>query len=215
MLVSKGFGKQGQTHEQLAKEELAGLGFSTSTTRFVLAARSNMTKTRRQSKQAAAAATETATRETSPLPPQSQAQWTVAIPEDLDFDLLSDLLPETQLDSPTPESIISLYRLVIAQASAVDANQKELEETKAEVQKKEVELDQALQDREAASKEVESVSDELQNQVKQLQREKEEIGMSCLLYVCLVLSVSQSRRGTTYKHSSLPFPTHHLLPTMR
>ncbi len=100
-----------------------------------------MMKTRRQSKRgAAAAATEANTREPSPVPPQSQtpAQWTVAIPEDLDFDLLADLLPETQLDSPTPETILSLYRLVVAQASAVDANQKELEETKAEVQRKEV-----------------------------------------------------------------------------
>ncbi|KAI0758624.1 hypothetical protein BC629DRAFT_1444031 [Irpex lacteus] len=46
-------------------------------------------------------------------------------------------------------SILPLYRLVVAQASAVDANQKEPEETKAEVQRKEVELDQALQDRDS------------------------------------------------------------------
>ncbi|KAI0087040.1 hypothetical protein BDY19DRAFT_324018 [Irpex rosettiformis] len=158
-----------------------------------------MMKTRRQSKQAAAVATGVATRETSPVPPQTQVQWTVAIPEDLDFDLLSDLLPETQFDSPTPESIVSLYRLVVAQASAVDANQKELEETKAEVQKKEVELDQALQDRESASKEVESVSENLQSQLKKIQQEKEEIVVSRNNLQAQLSSVSSSTSASSHE----------------
>jgi nucleoprotein TPR len=146
-----------------------------------------MTKTRRQSKAAAAAASETPTREASPVPPQPPTQWTVNIPEDIDFDLLADLLPEEQLESPTPDTILSLYRLVVAQASAVDANQKEMEEARAEAQRKEVELDQALQDREAASKEVESVSETFQHQLQQLEKEKQEIGMLLLSELVFVL----------------------------
>ncbi|KAI0338862.1 hypothetical protein BDW22DRAFT_1362157 [Trametopsis cervina] len=153
-----------------------------------------MTKTRRQSKAAAVAATEPVTREPSPAPPQA---WTVHIPEDVDFDLLSALLPETQLDVPTPETIVSLYRLIVAQASETDANQKELEEIRAEVQRKEVELDQALQDRETASNELESVSEGLQNELRQVKQEKEEIVASRNELQAQLVSITTSRSATS------------------
>lgn len=101
---------------------------------------------------------------------------TVNIPEDVDFDLLSSLLPGSNFDSPTPETIISLYRIVVAQASDIDVAFKELEETKAEVQRKEVELDQALQDRETVSKELETVSESFQTELRQVKQEKDDIG---------------------------------------
>ena len=105
-----------------------------------------MARATRRSKAAAAAAAETASQETSPAPAssaQNVSALTVDIPEDLDFDFLSSLLPDTRLDSPTPESILSLYRLIVSQASDADAAQRELEEARAEVARKDVELDQA------------------------------------------------------------------------
>ena len=75
-----------------------------------------MMKTRRKSKAAAAAAAqEAATRENSPIP--SSSSFTVNIPEDVDFDALSALLPDVNLSSPAPETILSLYRLILGQAS--------------------------------------------------------------------------------------------------
>ncbi|KAI0693206.1 hypothetical protein BC835DRAFT_1276339 [Cytidiella melzeri] len=162
-----------------------------------------MTKTRRQSKAVVVANTAPATRETSPVPPQPQIQWTINIPEDVDFELLSDLLPDTQFDTPTPETIVALYRLIAAQASTVDANQKELEETRAEVERKEVELDQALQDRESASKEVESVSENLQNELRQLQREKEDIEASRNSLQAQLMSISNSTSASSNEAESL------------
>lgn len=136
-----------------------------------------MAKTRRQ-KAAVAATAESATREptpTSPSQPPVQAALTVNIPEDLDFDFLSSLLPDTRLDSPSPETILHLYRLIVTQATESDAAQRELEEAKADIEKKDVELDQALQDRESATKELEETLQGVQKELEQVKQENEEI----------------------------------------
>ena len=79
-----------------------------------------MMKTRRKSKAAAAAAAqEAATRENSPVP--SWSSFTVNIPEDVDFDALGALLPDVNLSSPAPETILSLYRLILGQAADTEA----------------------------------------------------------------------------------------------
>lgn len=165
-----------------------------------------MTRTRKQSKAAAAAAVETDTAEPSPAPlsqqTQSQAELHLAIPDDINLDVLSTLLPDAQLDAPSADTIVTLYRLVLAQASDSDLLHRELEETKAELQRKDVELDQALQDRESAVRELETVSDSLQNELNQARQEKEEIRMSSvsravdlLTYVLLYQSRPRSRWG--------------------
>lgn len=181
LLDSKGIDKQRQIKTSLIASARRGSHHS-----FIQASRfspgclpSFMTKTRRQSKVAAAAATGTSTRGPSPVPAQEQTTFSVVIPEDVDFDLLSNLLPEMQLDSPSPEAIVSLYRLIAGQASEIDATTRELEGTKAEVERKDIELDQALQDRESASRELETTLENVQNELRQVKQEKEEIGM-CL-----------------------------------
>ena len=138
-----------------------------------------MKRTRKQKAAAAAAEAEAAIQESSQAGPSAPAEGptalTVDIPEDLDFDYLSSLIPDTRLDSPTPESILQLYRLVVNQAVEADAAQRELEDTKAEVGRKDVELDQALQDRENATKDLEATLDEVQKELEQVKQEKEEI----------------------------------------
>ena len=131
-------------------------------------------KTRRKSKAAAAAAAaqEAATRENSP------AVFTVEIPEDVDFDALSVLLPDVNLTNPSPDAIISLYRLLIGNSEEADSTQRELEEARAEIQRKEVELDQALQDRETATSELESTLDTVQKELSQVKQEKDALGAS-------------------------------------
>ncbi|KAJ8468503.1 hypothetical protein ONZ51_g9602 [Trametes cubensis] len=134
-----------------------------------------MMKTRRKSKAAAAAAAaeqhqETITRENSPVP---AATFTVNIPEDIDFDALSSLLPDVNLTTPTPDTLLSLYRLLLAQSSDTEGVQRELEEARAEIQRKDVELDQALQDRETASSELESTLESVQKELAQVKEERD------------------------------------------
>ncbi|EED81916.1 predicted protein [Postia placenta Mad-698-R] len=148
-----------------------------------------MMKTRRKSKAAAAAAVEAATaastRENSPAPAPAPlapgASISVAIPEDVDADILSNLLPDVDLSSPSSDVILSLYRLVVAQATESDATQRELEEARADIERKDVELDQALQDRDYAASELESTLDSVRKELEQVKQEKEELGTSCAI----------------------------------
>ncbi|KAI0699945.1 hypothetical protein C8T65DRAFT_709807 [Cerioporus squamosus] len=131
-----------------------------------------MMKTRRKSKAAAAAAAQEATtRENSPVPGSSS--FTVNIPEDVDFDALSALLPDVNLSNPAPETIVSLYRLLVGQAADTEAAQRELEDARAEIQRKDVELDQALQDRETATSELESTLEAVQKELAQVKEERD------------------------------------------
>ncbi len=134
----------------------------------------SMMKTRRKSKAAAAAASqETATRENSPAP---SSAFVVNIPEDVDFDALSALLPDVNLSNPAPETIVSLYRLLLGQVADTDAAQRELEDARAEIQRKDVELDQALQDRETATSELESTLEAVQKELAQVKEERDALG---------------------------------------
>ncbi|KAI0770118.1 hypothetical protein C8Q74DRAFT_1333063 [Fomes fomentarius] len=131
-----------------------------------------MMKTRRKSKAAAAAAAqETATRENSPA--AGPSTFTVTIPEDVDFDALTALLPDANLANPSPETIVSLYRVLLGQTTDAETAQRELEEARAEIQRKEIELDQALQDRETATSELESTLEAVQKDLAQVKEEKD------------------------------------------
>lgn len=144
-----------------------------------------MTKTRRQSKkQEAAAAAEPATESisASASAPSVSASQSIAVPDDIDTDFLSSLLPDVSLESPSPDAIVSVYRLVLTQATDYDATKREVEELQAEVERRDVELDQALQDKETATKELESSLETTQNELRQVRQEKDELGEYCLLY---------------------------------
>ncbi|KAH9948873.1 hypothetical protein B0H21DRAFT_731535 [Amylocystis lapponica] len=166
-----------------------------------------MVGTRRKSKAAAAAASaavaESSTRDNSPVP--VDATLSVVIPDDVDADVLDTLLPGVSLTSPSPDAIVSLYRLIMAQASETDATQRELEETRAEVERKDVELDQALQDRESATAELEATLGNVQFELAQVKKEKEELAASrdALQAQITSLSTTQSVSSTeveTLKH---------------
>ncbi|PIL22755.1 transporter [Ganoderma sinense ZZ0214-1] len=127
-------------------------------------------KTRRKSKITPAASQE----EAEPPAAGSSAPFTVTIPDDLDLDYLSSLLPEVvDLTNPSPETISSLYRLLVGQAADAETSQRELEEAQAEIQRKDVELDQALQDRETATSELQSTTEAVQKELEQVKQEKE------------------------------------------
>ena len=129
-------------------------------------------RTRRKSRQvaAAAAAVELDIEQAGSVAPSdapaspSKVDFSVSIPDDLDLEYLSRLLPDVSYESPSQDAILSLYRLIVTQAGDLDGALRDLEESRAENERKDVELDQALQDRES------SVSS-LDVQVKALQEE--------------------------------------------
>lgn len=101
----------------------------------------------------------------------------IEIPDDIDLESLQNILPDTSLTSPSPDSIVSLYRLLLAQIEEADATQRELEEARAEAEKKDVELDQALQDRESQTKDLETSLDIIQSELKEVKQERDQLGV--------------------------------------
>lgn len=138
-----------------------------------------MTLTRRKSKAAAAAAAaQQDTFSTQDTPPASTSGvFIVSLPSDIDLDALSTLIPGEPLEAPTEDTVIHLYRTLLAHVTQVDVATREVEELHAEAEKKEVELDQVYQDRENDKKEMEALADNLQKELRSIKGERDELGM--------------------------------------
>jgi nucleoprotein TPR len=142
-----------------------------------------MTLTRRKSKAAAAAAA--AQQETDTPSASTSAAFIISLPSDIDTDALSTLIPGEPLEAPTEDTVIHLYRTLLAHVTQVDVASREVEELRAEAEKKEVELDQVYQDRENDKKEMEALAGNLQKELRSIKGERDELGM----YFCgLVMS---------------------------
>lgn len=115
------------------------------------------------------------TRRKSKAVDDADATLTITIPDDVDAEVLSGLLPEFAADAPSAEQVVNLYRLVIAQAEELDAKQQTIDETQAEVAKKDVELDQALQDKETQSQELDALIQSLQDELKDVKNERDKL----------------------------------------
>jgi nucleoprotein TPR len=129
-------------------------------------------KTRRKSK----AATHAEAGQDDSQMAEDGASHIIEIPVDIDLESLQNILPDTSLTSPSPESIVSLYRFLLAQVEEADATQRELEEARADAEKKDVELDQALQDRESQTKDLETSLDIVQSELKEVKQERDQLG---------------------------------------
>lgn len=147
-------------------------------------------RTRRKSKAEAAAAAAAAELDDEPaesVAPHSQAasssrlEFSVPIPDDLNLEYLSRLLPDISFEAPSPDSISSLYRLVVSQAVDLDGAHRDLEESRAENERKDVELDQALQDRESSVYSLEAQAKALQEELAKAKQERDTLGESTRL----------------------------------
>ena len=135
-------------------------------------------RTRRKSKVAAAAAAEL---DESVAPSeagasQTRVEFSVPIPDDLDFDYLSRLLPDFSFETPSPDTVLSLYRLVVSQAVSLESALHDLEESRAENERKDVELDQALQDRESSVSSLETQVKGLQEELSKVKQDRNALG---------------------------------------
>ncbi|KAF8903177.1 hypothetical protein CPB84DRAFT_810991 [Gymnopilus junonius] len=120
-----------------------------------------MTKTRRQSKAADAESAE--------------GHFNITLPDDLDGDQLSEILPEINLTSLSPDDVVTLYRTLLTHSINLDATERERDEVKAELEKKDIELDQALQDRESSSKDLEASVESVHEELAQVKRERDQL----------------------------------------
>ena len=137
-------------------------------------------RTRRKSKAAAAAAAELDAESVAPSEAgtanQTRVDFSVTIPDDLDFDYLSTILPDVSFETPSPDSILSLYRLVVTQAGSLETANLQLEESRAENERKDVELDQALQDRESSVSSLEVQVKGLQEELTKVKQDRDALG---------------------------------------
>lgn len=128
-----------------------------------------MTTTRRKSKAAEHEASE------------AQHSLTLTLPDDVDEEVLSNLLPETNLTSISAEDVVALYRLMVTQVVTVDVAERERDDVRAELERKDIELDQALQDKENASKELEASVEAWNEELSRVKGERDRLGCYCLL----------------------------------
>lgn len=103
------------------------------------------------------------------------SSFTVPIPEDFDIEAFTSLIPDFDIHSPSPESLVNLYQLLLEQSGAIDAAQRDVDELRAESERKDVELDQALQDREQSSKDMEQQVERLQEELTQVKQERDHL----------------------------------------
>lgn len=143
-----------------------------------------MVKTRRKSKAAAAAAAEQeletastqGTEDVSLSAPVSSSSFLVPIPSDLDIDTLAHILPDVSFAKPDPETVLAVYRLLLAQVADQDDTRRDMEELRAAVERKEIELDQAIQDGETKTKDLEDALEILQKEVGTIKEERDQLG---------------------------------------
>jgi nucleoprotein TPR len=137
-------------------------------------------RTRRKSKAAAAAAAEldaeSVALSDAGTASQTRLDFSVTIPDDLDFDYLSRVLPDVSFETPSPDTVLSLYRLVVTQADSLETANLELEESRAENERKDVELDQALQDRESSASSMEAQVKGLQEELTKVKQDRDTLG---------------------------------------
>ena len=108
--------------------------------------------------------------------PESTGPLQVTLPDDIDEDALSKLLPEINLVSLTSDDILSIYQLLLTQLTNLDSAQRERDEARADTERKDIELDQALQDKESVSSDFERSAESFHQELLLVRRECDQLG---------------------------------------
>ncbi|KAH7885445.1 hypothetical protein F5I97DRAFT_1885511 [Phlebopus sp. FC_14] len=158
-----------------------------------------MVKTRRKSKAAAAAAAaaEQDHDAVSTQGTEDLSAFSVPIPFDIDIDALSNIIPEASFSNPTSDTIVAVYRVLLAQAAENGATQRDLDETRAEVERKEIELDQAFQDSETKTKDLENSLETVQNELGAIKNERNQLVASKNDLEARISSLSTSQSASS------------------
>ena len=109
--------------------------------------------------------------ELEPAPPLH-----ITLPDDIDEDALSNLIPDINLTSLSSDDVLSIYRLLISQLLNLDSAQRERDEARADIERKDIELDQALQDKESLTNDLETSVESVHKELQQLKQERDQLG---------------------------------------
>ncbi|KZV92725.1 hypothetical protein EXIGLDRAFT_836242 [Exidia glandulosa HHB12029] len=129
--------------------------------------------------------------------PSSQPSRAIDLPEDLPIDALAALLPDISLESPSPDAIVSLYRLVAAQVAELESSSNELEEARAQALRKEVELDSAIQDRESTVRELETSLESVTAELSAAKQERDALQSSNSAMQAQLSNMSSSQSASS------------------
>lgn len=135
-----------------------------------------LTRNKAKAVAAAAAAQQEISSQSTPSASTSAA-FIISLPSDIDTEALSALIPGEPLEAPTEDTVLHLYRTLLAHVAQVDATTREVEGLHAESEKKELELDQAYQDRENDKKELDTKVDKLRKELESVKAERDEFGV--------------------------------------
>jgi nucleoprotein TPR len=127
----------------------------------------------------------------------------ISIPPDISLESLSALIPDTSIDAPTPDTILHIYKLIIAQAADLAGATSELEEARAQIVRKDVELDQALQDKESSVSELEQSIETARNELKLAVRQRDELNASHATLQSQISTISSSQSTRTSELETL------------
>ena len=100
----------------------------------------------------------------------------ITLPDDVDEDALSKLLPDIKLTSLSSDDILSIYQLLLSQLTSLDSAQRERDEALADTERKDIELDQALQDKESLANDLESSVESVHKELQQVKQERDQLG---------------------------------------
>ena len=100
----------------------------------------------------------------------------ITIPDDVDEDSLSELIPEVNLTSLSSDDVLSIYRLLISQLVNLNSAQRERDEARADAERKDIELDQALQDKESLTNDFEASVGSVHKELQQVKQERDQLG---------------------------------------
>lgn len=100
----------------------------------------------------------------------------ITLPDDIDEDALSNLIPDINLTSLSSDDVLSIYRLLISQLLNLDSAQRERDEARADTERKDIELDQALQDKESLTNDLEASAESVHKELQQLKQERDKLG---------------------------------------
>ncbi|KAJ3503028.1 hypothetical protein NLJ89_g8615 [Agrocybe chaxingu] len=128
---------------------------------------------------------------------------TVTLPDDIDEDTLSTLLPDTNFTTITSEDVVALYRLLASQFVDLDAVQRERDETQGELQRKEIELEQAMQDQESSASELQATVETIREELSQVKQERGQLAESKVALEAQLASISSSQSTSSSQVEAL------------
>ncbi|KAF5314858.1 hypothetical protein D9619_007083 [Psilocybe cf. subviscida] len=150
--------------------------------------------TRRQSKAAAAA---------QDTDDEGDRHLNVAIPEDIDEDMLSSILPDLDFAAVSVNDILTLYRQLISQAVNLDSAERDRDEFRAELERKDIELDQALQDKESISKELETSAEAVHEELKKVKHERDHLAETNAVLQAKLTDLENMKSSSSHESDGL------------